>query len=140
VAVASFVVFMVTVTLGRFIGDRIVHRIGIKKFLQYSGVLIVSGFTLAVAFPYVSVVITGFAIIGFGVSCIVPLVFAQAGKSKTMSNGPAMAAISTIGYLGFLVIPPLVGFIAQATNLRWSFGLAIILGTVIIIMASKIEE
>lgn len=140
VAVASFVIFMVTVTLGRFIGDRIVHRVGIKKFLQYSGVLIVSGFTLAVAFPSVPVVITGFAIIGFGVSCIVPLVFAQAGKSKTMSNGPAMAAISTIGYLGFLVIPPLVGFIAQATNLRWSFGLTIILGTVIIIMASKIEE
>lgn len=78
--------------------------------------------------------------VGLGVSCIVPLVFSMAGKSKTMSSGQALASISTIGYIGFLVVPPLVGFVAQAANLRWSFAIIALLGGVIILMVSTIEE
>jgi MFS family permease len=94
---------------------------------------------LAVIFPDVPMAITGFALVGIGTSCMVPLVFAEAGRSKTMSKGPAIAAVSTIGYLGFLVVPPLVGFVAQALNLRWSFAIIATLGVVIVWMASKLK-
>jgi MFS family permease len=139
-ATAGFVIFMIAVTIGRFAGDRLVNKWGIKHVLQNSGILIVSGFVLTIAFPYVVPAIIGYAMIGFGVSCMVPLVFSVAGRSKSMSGGPAIAAVSTVGYLGFLLVPPLVGFVAQAANLRWSFAFIALLGLVIVWMTSKIDK
>lgn len=139
-ATAGFMVFMIAVTIGRFAGDKLVGRWGIKTFLQYSGMLIISGFTLAILLPYALPAITGFALIGLGVSCVVPLVFGAAGRSKTMNGGVAIAAVSTIGYLGFLMVPPLVGFVAQAASLRWAFALIATLGLVIIWMTMKMQR
>lgn len=139
-ATAAFVIYMVCMTIGRFSGDKLVTRLGIKALLRYSGWLIFAGLSLAVALPYPVAAGLGFAMVGFGVSCIVPLVFSMAGKSKTMSSGQALASISTIGYLGFLLVPPLVGFVAQAANLRWSFGIIALFGAVIIITVSTIKE
>jgi biotin transporter BioY len=68
------------------------------------------------------------------------MVFSAAGRSKSMSGGPAIAAVSTVGYLGFLLVPPLVGFVAQAANLRWSFAVIALLGLVIIWMTGKIRD
>lgn len=140
VATASFVVFMIAVTTGRFAGDHIVNRKGIKMVMKYSGILIVSGFAIAIACPYIIPTIVGYALVGFGVSCMVPLVFSVAGRSKSMSGGPAIAAVSTVGYLGFLLVPPLVGFVAQAANLRWAFSFIAVLGLLIVWMTNKIEE
>lgn len=138
-ATAAFVVFMTTLTISRFVGDRFVNLYGIKTLLQYSGVLIVLGYMLAVIFPFVPTTIAGFGLVGIGTSCMVPLVFAEAGRSATMSKGPAIAAVSTIGYLGFLVVPPIVGFIAQVSNLRFAFALIAMLGIVIVLMASRLK-
>lgn len=139
-ATAAFVIYMVCMTIGRFTGDKLVTMLGIKKLLRLSGWLIFTGLLLAVILPYTITAGFGFALVGFGVSCIVPLIFSMAGKSKTMSSGQALASISTIGYLGFLMVPPLVGFVALALNLRWSFGIISILGAVIIWMVSTIKE
>ena len=98
-ATAGFVVFMIAVTIGRFAGDKLVNKWGIKHVLQYSGMLIVSGFVLTIALPYVVPAIIGYALIGLGVSCMVPLVFSVAGRSKSMSGGPAIAAVSTVGFI-----------------------------------------
>lgn len=139
-AAAAFVIYMICMTVGRFAGDKLVTTLGIKTLLSCSGWLIFSGLLLAVIFPYPLPAGAGFAMVGLGVSCIVPLVFSMAGKSKTMSSGQALASISTIGYLGFLMVPPLVGFVAQAANLRWSFAIIALLGGVIIVMVSTIKE
>lgn len=136
----GFLLFMISVTSGRFIGDRIVSRWGIKRLLTGGSVLIVLGFMVAILFPYVPSAVAGFGLIGLGVSCIVPLVYSQAAKSKTMSGGPAIAAVSTIGYLGFLFVPPFVGFVAQAAGLRWAFAIISLLGLVILWMTGKINE
>ena len=124
----GFVVFMGTMATGRFIGDRIVTRFGSKKILQVSGLLICTGLLLAVLFPNVYMATAGFLLVGFGGSCVVPVVFAAAGKSDKLPPSMALAAVSTIGFLGFLVGPPLIGFIAEATNLRWSFAIVAMLG------------
>jgi len=132
--------FMVCVTIGRFIGDRMIGRWGIKQLLINSSILIVTGFLLAIAIPQVPTVLAGFGLVGLGVSCIVPLVYSMAGKSKTMSGGPAIAAVSTIGYLGFLFVPPFVGFVAQAANLQIAFGVISSLGLLILWMTTKIKD
>lgn len=139
-ATAAFVIYMICMTIGRFAGDKLVTRLGIKTLLKCSGWLIFAGLLLAVLLPCPVTAGAGFAMVGLGVSCIVPLVFSMAGKSKTMSSGQALASISTIGYLGFLMVPPLVGFVAQAVNLRWSFAIIALLGGVIILMVSAIKE
>jgi MFS family permease len=56
-----------------------------------------------------------------------------------MSAGMAIAAVSTIGYLGFLFGPPVIGYIAKTANLRYSFALIAVFGFCVIILASKVK-
>jgi MFS family permease len=138
-ATAAFAIYMVAMTTGRFAGDRLVGKFGIRNLLRVSGMLIFTGLMLAALFPHPLVAGAGFIFVGLGVSCIVPLVFSMAGQSKKMSSGPSLAAISTVGYLGFLIVPPLVGFVAQVSSLRWSFGIIGLLGAVIVALTSAME-
>ncbi|WP_345952617.1 MFS transporter [Mucilaginibacter sp. PAMB04168] len=137
---AAFVVYMVAMTTGRFAGDKLVVLTGIKNLLNYSGWFIFCGLTLAVALPHPVTAGLGFILVGLGVSCVVPLVFSIAGKSAKLSSGAAIASISTIGYFGFLLVPPVIGYMAQAFGMRWSFGLIALLGGLIVLMVRKIEE
>jgi MFS family permease len=139
-ATEGFVVYMIAMTIGRFVGDAGVNRFGKKSLLRFSGIFIFCGLLLAVLLPYTETAITGFVLVGLGVSCIVPMVFQMAGRSTTMSSGTALAAISSIGYLGFLMVPPFVGFIAQVAGLRWSFGLMALLGALVIVLVNNIQE
>ena len=136
-ATAAFVFYMVAMTTGRFAGDKLVGRLGIKNILKYSGGLIFSGLLLAVLAPRPFTAGLGFVLTGAGVSCVVPLVFSMAGKSKTMGSASAIAAISTIGYLGFLIVPPLVGFVAQAAGLRVAFSIIALLGALIVVLITS---
>ncbi len=130
-ATAAFVIYMVAMTTGRLAGDKVVNKFGIVPILRWSGLLITSGMLLAVLVPYQLMALIGFVMIGFGVSCIVPLVFSLAGSSGKTSSGAALASVSTIGYFGFLVVPPSVGFIAQQAGLQWSFGIISMFGLLI---------
>ena len=139
-ATAAFVVYMVSMTIGRFTGDRLVASAGIKKVLTLNGILVTAGLLFCIVLPYTYTTYIGYAMVGLGVSCIVPLVFSMAGKSQSMNTGQALAAVSTVGYLGFLIIPPAVGFIAQAAGLRWAFGIVAGFGALIIVMVSQLKE
>lgn len=138
-ATAAFVFYMVSMTLARLVGDKLVDRLGVKQILNFSGALITTGLLIAVFSPLQAVAVIGYIFTGAGVSCVVPLVFSLAGKSKSMSSASAIASVSTIGYLGFLLVPPLIGFVAQAVGIRIAFGIIAALGAVILWMVSKIE-
>ncbi|MDB4905213.1 MAG: ybjJ 1 [Mucilaginibacter sp.] len=140
IATAAFVIYLVAMTTGRFFGDRLVTKSGIKKVLKYSGLFIFCGLFIAVVLPFTVTAGLGYILVGFGVSCIVPMIFSLAGKSKNMSSSSALASISTVGYLGFVLVPPMVGYIAQAASLRWSFGIIAIFGAVIVYLVSMIKE
>jgi len=133
----GYVVFMSTMAGGRFTGDWLTNRIGRKKMLQLSGMLISSGLLLSVIFPSIVPVTFGFLLVGFGVSSVVPLVYSAAGKSRTLSPGMALAAVSTISFFGFLIGPPMIGFIAEAASLRYSFALIAALGFCTTMLSSK---
>jgi len=135
----GYTAFMCTMATGRFIGDWVALRLGMKTMLQLSGLLTAGGLLLAVLFPQLITATIGFLIVGAGVSSIIPMIYSAAGKSKQMSPGVAIAAVSTIGYLGFLFGPPFIGFIAQATSLRISFSLIAVMGTMVAVIASRIN-
>ncbi len=139
-ATAAFVVFMTAMTAGRLVGDSVVSKWGIPRILQYSGIFVATGFFLCFLIPNKLTSGIGFVLIGIGVSCIIPLVFSLAGKSKTLSSGSALASISTIGYLGFLMVPPTVGFISQWAGLKWAFLIMAALGVLIIVMSRLIQQ
>jgi MFS family permease len=136
---AGYTAFMSTMATGRFIGDWFAAKIGPKKVLQASGILTATGLLVAIIFPYFITAIIGFFLVGAGVSSVVPMVYSNAGKSKLLSPGVALAAVSTIGYLGFLFGPPFIGFIAQASSLKVSLGLIAIMGACITLMATRIK-
>ena len=135
----GYVAFTAMMATGRFLGDWLVTKLGVKRMLQISGTMITAGLLLSVLFPFLVSATIGFLFVGFGVSSVVPIVYGLAGKSKTMSPGTALASVSTIGFLGFLIGPPVIGFIAQAVSLRWSFTLIGVLGFGTAILARKLN-
>lgn len=135
----GYVAFTGTMALGRFLGDWLVTKLGVKRMLQISGTMISSGLLVAVIFPFLYSATVGFLLVGFGVSSVVPIVYGLAGKSTTMSAGAALAAVSTIGFLGFLIGPPVIGFIAQLISLRWSFTFIALLGFGTALLSDKLK-
>ena len=117
---------MCAAALARFGGDWLINKSGIKLVFQVCSGFTIAGFIIAVSFPYLIPATIGFIFIGIGVSCIVPLIMTLATRTSSHSPGVAIASVSTISYFGFLFGPPLIGYIAQAANLQWSFGLGIL--------------
>jgi MFS family permease len=105
--------------------------------LQASGTLITTGLLIAVVFPNFYAAAFGFFLTGFGVSSVVPLSYGLAGKSTKMSAGIAISLVSSVGFLGFLFGPPVIGYIAEALNLQWSFGLMAVIGFGTAVLASR---
>lgn len=137
---AGYTAFMCTMAAGRFVADWVVARIGFTRTIVLSGCLIASGLLLAVAFPSLGSAIAGFLIVGFGVSSVVPLVYSQAGRSKKVSPGIALAAVSSVGFLGFLIGPPLIGLVAGLFGLRISFLGVALMGILVALMVSASKK
>jgi predicted MFS family arabinose efflux permease len=134
VATLGFTIYMIAMTLGRLTGDKVANRYGIRTMLTYSGCLIGFGLLIAVLLPYPLTAVLGFILTGFGVSCVIPMVFSMAGKSEGMSSGSAIAAVSTVGYIGFLIVPPLVGSVAQLAGLRSAYAMMAAFGILITVL------
>lgn len=128
---AGYTAFMITMAATRFFSDSLRETLGTRKILLISGIMIFSGLTLSIALPVLPVAITGFLLVGAGVSSIIPLVYSLAGKTGTMSTSSAVTAVATTGYFGFLLGPPMIGWIAGASSLRVSFFVIAVMGLVI---------
>ena len=137
---AGFVAFMSTMAGGRFVSDWFVGRFGRRRTLQLSGLLTAGGLLLAVLLPQLPTAVAGCLLVGAGVSSVVPLVYGAAGRSTTMSAGVALAAVSTVGFLGILLGPVLIGLVAGATSLRVSFTIIALMGLCITGLAGSIKS
>lgn len=136
----GFVAFMSTMAGGRLIADFLITRLGARRMILISGCMIFTGISILVAFPYVIPSIAGLLIAGFGVSSVVPLAYGLAGQSKTMPAGQALAAVSSLGFLGFLIAPPMIGFISQGYSLRLAFGLIALMGLAVAFLSGKVRQ
>jgi len=136
----GYIAFMCTMALGRFTSDRLVTRFGAVRVIRISGVLIAAGLLVSVIFPYLWTATAGFLLVGFGVSSIVPLCYSMAGGSKTMLPSIALATVSTIGFFGFLLGPPVIGFIAHASSLRWSFAVIAMVGLLTSVVVGALKK
>lgn len=133
VAAAGYAAFSVAMAAGRFSGDVMVARFGSVKLVRASGLVAAAGLAIGLftTSPWVS--LAGFALVGAGCSTVVPCVFSAAGRMHEVQTGVALAAVTTMGYFGFLIGPPLIGFAAQLLGLRGA--LALLIGTSLLVAA-----
>jgi predicted MFS family arabinose efflux permease len=129
----AYAAFSVTMGIGRLAGDAIVSRSGPARVLRIGALLAASGFAAATLTTSAAAAVGGFALVGLGASNVVPILFSAAGRLPGVPAGMALAAVTTIGYMGLLAGPALVGFVAQVTSLPVALALTGALFLVVVV-------
>ncbi|WP_158545412.1 MFS transporter [Bremerella cremea] len=138
-AAMGFAAFSTMMTIGRLVGDHVTTAIGTTKTVGLGGFLTVVGIALAVLLPHTAIAIIGFSFVGTGISALVPTIFSAAAKLSGIKPAVAIATVSTVGYCGFLVGPPLIGIASEVVTLRWALLIVLFAGLAIIGLARKVE-
>lgn len=133
-ATAGFVAFSLAMTAGRFAGDPLTGRLGPDRLARVAGVLAAAGLALALAVDDTAAAVAGFALLGTGLSVVVPTVY-RAAAGRTASPGAGIAAVSTVGYGAFLIGPVAIGFLADLTSLRTALWLVVALLCLVPVLA-----
>jgi MFS family permease len=134
-AAVAFAGFSAAMTIGRLAGDRLTEAWGPVALVRRGGLLGAVGIAsmLLLAEPWAAIV--GFICLGFGLAGIVPAVFRAAAHQPGISPGVALGAVSTMGYVGFLGGPPIIGGLAELTSLPTSLWLLVALALAIAALA-----
>jgi MFS family permease len=138
-ATAGFTAYSVLMVVGRIFGDKVVQAFGLRKTLLINCLILFIGMSVALIIQNPYTVIIGFGITGLGLSTIVPLIYGEAGHSKTMSAGVALAAITTVGMAGFLIGPVLIGHLSEFSSLRIALSSLIFIGLFGAFLTTKIK-
>ncbi len=136
----AFGTFAAAMTLGRIFGDYFTASFGARKLLIYDSLLAVLGLGLAILFPFTLTTLIGFFFIGLGLSTVVPIVYSRAGNTTGVNPSVGIAMATSIGYAGFFVGPPTIGFLADLFDLRIGLLFVLLLFVVMwIIISMKIQ-
>lgn len=119
--------FSVAMTFGRLNGDSLIAKIGSKKIVIAGCLLAATGFATVVWAPALTVVIAGYLMVGFGCSCIVPVLFSASANIPGVSTVEGFAMVTTGGLVGFLTGPSVIGFISEKSNLSKALSLLILM-------------
>lgn len=131
--------FSLTMTLGRFSGDRLIQRRGARPVLLGAFGIVTAGLVLAIS-GNAWMGIAGFTVAGVGYALLVPIAFSEAAKKPGVRPSQGIAGVATVGYTGFLLGPVIMGGIAHVTSLTVGFGYLIglsALGWLVAAMAVK---
>ncbi|MEZ4838769.1 MFS transporter [Flavobacterium sp.] len=137
--ILGYTSFMITMASGRFLSDILVRKFGARKILIASGITISTGLYTAVALPYLIPCILAFMLVGFGVSNVIPIIYSTTGRNTDIPTGEALTIVTGISFIGFLLGPPVIGHIAELTNLRFSFAFIGIFGIFISFLAYSLK-
>lgn len=129
VAALAFAAFAAGMTLGRLLGDEVNRRIGPVALLRGGAVLTGAALTVVLLAGAPVPVLAGLFVVGLGVANGVPLMFSAAGRQPGTETGPGIAAVSSMGSLGFLAGPASIGPVADAVSLPWALS-GLVLGAV----------
>jgi MFS family permease len=138
-AATGFTAYAASMAASRFSGDWLRSRFGGAELVRFSALLATAGLVIALASPLPILAILGFALIGLGLANLVPVFFGAAGRSGGQSAATNIAAVATIGYSGFVVGPPFIGFVADLFTLTIALGLIVIACLAIALFAAVAE-
>lgn len=144
VAAVGYAVFSLTMMSMRFLGDALVARWGPVPLLRITNALAALALGLALWSAHAGATLVAFALVGLGVATVAPLVFGAAARRASRrpghSAGQGIAAMATLGYGGFLLGPPFIGWLAEATSLRTALVLLAVLAGVIAMLTHHLRE
>ncbi|CAL9345532.1 MFS transporter [Streptomyces sp. enrichment culture] len=138
-ATSGYVALVGAQFVGRIVGDRLVDRFG-QRTVARSGALIAAvGMGLALAVPTVPGTVLGFAAAGFGVATLVPAAMHEADELPGLKPGSGLTLVSWLMRLGFLLSPPVVGLVADATSLRVGLLVVPLAGLLVLLCAGVLQ-
>ena len=126
----GFTSFALSMVIGRSMGDYVTKLFSIKNILTLNGILISLGLIITLLTTNEYIMIIGCLIAGIGISTIIPIIYSEAGKSKNISPSVAIASVSTIAYVGFLVGPVFIGYLSDYWGLNKALYLLVLLGII----------
>lgn len=138
-AAAGYAAFSLSMAFGRLFGDKFTERLGPATLVRSCGALAALGLGISLAAAQPIVALAGFACAGAGFSIIFPTALSAAGRTGDIATGPALAAVTTAAYTGFLVGPPFIGFLAELTGLGTALYLVVALSVAIVILAGAVK-
>ena len=136
---AGYAAFSIAMATGRLVGDGVVARVGQKRTVLIGGAIAAAGMGVALAVPSALWGAVGFALVGFGASNVVPVVFSRAGRYGS-SPAAGVAMVATCGYAGFLGGPPLIGAVATTSGLRLAMVVVMMMPVLVMLAASRIDD
>jgi len=136
VAALGLALFSLSMGVGRLGGDAMRVRVGAAVLARVGAAAAAVGLALAVAVSTVPVALAGFGLMGIGLSVVFPLTLRVAGRETAQQ----LAAVSAIGYTGFLAGPPLIGLLAELGGLRGALILAVAACVLAAALASALRE
>jgi F0F1-type ATP synthase assembly protein I len=119
----AYAAFSIGMAAGRLAADRLWVRWGSTGLIRRGGALAAVGLAAGLFVGSAPAGIAGFLLLGLGLSSNVPTLFRAAAAETGVAAGAALAAVSSLGYVGLLIGPPLIGGLAQLTSLRLACGL-----------------
>lgn len=139
-AALAYVAFAGATAAMRFAGDSVRARVSERTMLLAGPAIAALAMVvvLLLARPWVAMV--GFAIVGMGLATIVPILYNAATRVPGVSRAAAIASVSSIGYVGFMIGPPIIGAMAHATTLTIAMGTLVVASLILIAGARKVPE
>ena len=129
ISTLPYIVFCTAMIIGRLSGDYLAHRFGASKVIAAGGVIAGTGLSAGLLIGGIPAIMVAWFLLGIGLSVVIPLMFSAAGTialtrySGVIAPSEAVAKVSGVSYFGFVIGPPLIGFIADAFELRWTLML-----------------
>ena len=139
-AAAGYAVFSLTMAFGRLFGDSFIARFGPARMVRLCGAIAAVGLGVALAISQPLVALVGFACAGAGFSIVFPTALSAAGRTEGMAPGPALAAVSTAGYTGFLIGPPAIGFVAELVGLGGALYIVVALSATVVLLSGTVKS
>jgi MFS family permease len=133
----GYSVFSIAMAIMRLTGDKIVNRIGLSKIVFYGGLFAAAGYLIAVLVPWPGAALIGFALVGLGAANVVPVFFTAAGNIPNIPPSVSLPAVTTLGYMGQLAGPAMIGFIADYFSLPAALGFV---GFLLLIVAFSYKQ
>ena len=136
ISTLPYICFSAAMVIGRLFGDRLATKYGPMNLIIGGGSIAGIGLGGGLLVGGIGGVVFGWFATGIGLSIVVPMLFTQAGEiAKTRFEGQfapseGVAIVSGIAYFGFLVGPPILGFLGDAIGLRWALMVPAILALI----------
>lgn len=137
-AALAFAGFSLTMTAGRLVGDRLTTAWGPVALVRRGGLLAAAGVGGALLIAHPAAALVGFACLGAGLAAAVPVIFRAAACLPGVAPGVGIAAVSTMGYAGFLAGPPAIGGLSELSSLPVALGVLVGLGLVMAALAARV--